>query len=85
MSFTHSQIISDGMEIVSTDFHSAMLNTLMLGMFGLFLLYSIYKLTYSVLYSIGMYTTIYVGAMYIYSATVLSSYYRSFLTKNTDE
>ena len=32
MSFTHSQIISDGMEILSADLHAAMLNTLMLGM-----------------------------------------------------
>ncbi len=76
--FTFAQIKSGGKEILGTDFHASMLFNLLLGMFDSY--YIAFILIYFILNLLGIYTTFYVGTMYLCSRTVLLSSYFPSLT-----
>ncbi len=75
MSTVFKETVSDQREILSGYFHSIMLNILLLGIFEFCsVLPDLTSLTCSVLNSIGIYTTLYFGTIYIYREIILPSF-----------
>ncbi len=75
MSTVFKETVSDQRKILSGYFHSIMLNTLLLGIFEFCsVLPDLTSLTCSVRNSIGIYTTLYFGTIYIYREIILPSF-----------